>query len=201
MSLPDALFFQPPFAPFIIFVFLPLLYRKYHLNPIVMKKLTTVIVAFGCFALLMPACKQKKTDTPDESHKSELQLKVEEYAPFDLTTDLSKLSANDKELIPIFFEIGQIMDDLFWEQTFGSKKKMENLKDPWMREFAMINYGPWDRLDDDRPFVPDYKEKPATCRYYPQDLTLEEYNAYRDENKASHYTVLVRDENGGLKTV
>ena len=166
-----------------------------------MKKLTTVIVAFGCFALLMPACKQKKTDTPDESHKSELQLKVEEYAPFDLTTDLSKLSANDKELIPIFFEIGQIMDDLFWEQTFGSKKKMENLKDPWMREFAMINYGPWDRLDDDRPFVPDYKEKPATCRYYPQDLTLEEYNAYRDENKASHYTVLVRDENGALKTV
>ncbi len=166
-----------------------------------MKKLTTVIVAFGCFALLMPACKQKKTDTPEEASKSELQLKVEEYAPFDLTTDLSKLSANDKELIPIFFEIGQIMDDLFWEQTFGSKKKMENLKDPWMREFAMINYGPWDRLDDDRPFVPDYKEKPATCRYYPQDLTLEEYNAYRDENKASHYTVLVRDENGALKTV
>lgn len=201
VSLPVALFFQPPFSPFIIFVFLPLFLRKYHLNPIVMKKLTTVIVAFGCFALLMPACKQKKTDTPDESHKSELQLKVEEYAPFDLTTDLSKLSANDKELIPIFFEIGQIMDDLFWEQTFGSKKKMENLKDPWMREFAMINYGPWDRLDDDRPFVPDYKEKPATCRYYPQDLTLEEYNAYRDENKASHYTVLVRDENGALKTV
>lgn len=198
---PVALFFQTPVAPFIIFVFLPLLFRKYHLNPIVMKKLTTVIVAFGCFALLMPACKQKKTDTPEEAPKSELQLKVEEYAPFDLTTDLSKLSANDKELIPIFFEIGQIMDDLFWEQTFGSKKKMENLKDPWMREFAMINYGPWDRLDDDRPFVPDYKEKPATCRYYPQDLTLEEYNAYRDENKASHYTVLVRDENGALKTV
>lgn len=72
-----------------------------------------MVIAFGCFALLMPSCKNKKTETPEETTKSELQQKVEEYAYFDLTTDLSKLSENDKQLIPIFFEIGQIMDDLF----------------------------------------------------------------------------------------
>ncbi len=174
---------------------------KVHLKNNTMKKMTTVIITLGCFALLMPACKKKSEKTPEEAPKSELQLKVEEYAPFDLTTDISKLSANDKELIPIFFEIGQIMDDLFWEQTFGSKKKMENLKDPWMREFALINYGPWDRLDDDKPFVPDYKEKPLTARYYPQDLTLEEYEAYKDPDKGSHYTVITREKDGTLKTV
>ncbi|MCQ2284235.1 MAG: Zn-dependent hydrolase [Bacteroidales bacterium] len=166
-----------------------------------MKKLTTMVIAFGCFALLMPSCKNKKTETPEETTKSELQQKVEEYAFFDLTTDLSKLSENDKQLIPIFFEIGQIMDDLFWEQTFGPKSSLDTIQDKWMKEFALINYGAWDRLDNDKPFIPGFGAKPAVCNYYPQDCTLEEYEACTDKNKSSQYTVLVRNSDGSLKSV
>lgn len=166
-----------------------------------MKKLTTMVIAFGCFALLMPSCKNKKTETPEETTKCELQQKVEEYAYFDLTTDISKLSENDKQLIPIFFEIGQIMDDLFWEQTFGPKSSLDTIQDKWMKEFAIINYGAWDRLDNDKPFIPGFGAKPATCNYYPQDCTLEEYEACTDKNKDSHYTVLTRNADGSLKAV
>lgn len=166
-----------------------------------MKKMTIMVIAFACMALITTSCKDKKQQDTVDINKSELQKKVEEYAYFDLKTDFSKLSENDKQLIPIFFEIGQIMDELFWEQTFGPMTNLDTISDKWMKEFAIINYGVWDRLDDDKPFVPGYGEKPATCNYYPQDLTLEEYNAFDDKNKSSHYTVLVRNEDKSLKSV
>lgn len=165
------------------------------------KHVIPVVLVFTCIALVTVSCKSKKAETPDESSKSELQQKVDEYAYFDLKTDLSKLSENDKQLLPIFFQIGQIMDDLFWEQTFGDKALIDTIKDPAMKEFAMLNYGPWDRLDNDKPFVPGYKEKPAMCRYYPQNMTKAEFDALKDPNKLSHYTVLQREANGALKSV
>ena len=93
------------------------------------------------------------------------------------------------------------MDGLFWKQTFGDKSVMEALKDSDGRTYAMINYGPWDRLDDNSPFISGYGRKPAGCCYYPQDMTAEEFAAFGDPDKNSLYTVIRRDENGALKTV
>ena len=36
-----------------------------------------------------------------------------------------------------------------------------------VRRFAEINYGPWDRLDGDRPFVDGVGPKPKGARFYP----------------------------------
>lgn len=165
-----------------------------------MKKISTVVLLLACVALTT-SCKNKKVESPNEETKSEMQQKVEEYAYFDLTADLSKLSESEKQLLPIFFEIGQIMDDLFWEQTFGDKSLLDTISDQWMKEYAMINYGPWDRLDEEKPFVPGYGKRPVMGNYYPQDITKEEFDAYTDPLKSSHYTVLRRDEKGNLVTV
>lgn len=158
------------------------------------------MLMLACVAVFT-SCGNKKSETPKEDAKSELQQKVEEYAYFDLTADLSKLSESERKLLPIFFEIGQIMDDLFWEQTFGDKSLLDTISDPWMKEFAMINYGPWDRLDEEKPFVPGYGPRPAMGNYYPQDITKDEYEALSDPLKSSHYTVLTRDAEGNLKVV
>jgi hypothetical protein len=166
-----------------------------------MRKITAMVIAFGCLALVTTSCKEKKSANPQEESKSIMQQKVEEYAYFDLTADLSKLTESERKLLPIFFEIGQIMDDLFWEQTFGDKTLLDTISDPWVKEFALINYGPWDRLDAEKPFVSGYGPRPATANYYPQDITRAEYDAFADPLKASHYTILTRDENGNLKTV
>lgn len=159
-----------------------------------------MMLMLACVAVFT-SCGNKKSETPKEDAKSELQQKVEEYAYFDLTADLSKLSESERKLLPIFFEIGQIMDDLFWEQTFGDKSLLDTISDPWMKEFAMINYGPWDRLDEEKPFVPGYGPRPAMGNYYPQDITKDEYEALSDPLKSSHYTVLTRDAEGNLKVV
>ena len=133
---------------------------------------------------------------------SPLKAKVDEYAPFELTSPLAdSLSENEKQIVGIFFRIAEITDDLFWKQTFGDKALMEAVEDPLAKEFAMIQYGPWDRLDDNKPFIEGYGDKPAVCNYYPSDITAEEFEAFDNPDKDSWYTVLRRGEDGSLKTV
>ncbi len=148
------------------------------------------------------SCKKKTVaETPVEP-ESPCKAMVEEYAWFDLNSELvAKLSENEKQLIPIFVRIAEIMDDLFWKQTFGDKSLLDTISDAYMKDFAMVQYGPWNRLDDNRPFVPGYGEKRPGCCYYPEDITAEEFEAFDDEAKNSLYTVLRRDAEGKLKSV
>ena len=155
-----------------------------------------------CAALIGAATVAGMTSCAGNQTESTMKQKVEEYAPFELTSPLAaQLSDNERQIVELFFQIGQIADDLFWQQTFGDKSLMDQIADPYARQFAYINYGPWDRLDDNKPFIDGYGAKPDVCTYYPEDITLEEFNAYDDPNKSSWYTVLRRDENGALKTV
>jgi hypothetical protein len=159
--------------------------------------LTTVILGM---ALCFSACNPKPTAMIE---KSEMQLKVEEFAYVDLNAPelLAQLSDKEKQMIPILIQIAEIMDQLFWKQTFGDKTILDTISDSYMADFATINYGPWERLKDNEPFVPGYGAKPDVCQYYPQDLTIEEYTAYQCPNKGSLYTVLRRNDDGSLKTV
>ena len=137
-----------------------------------------------------------------QQQKSPMKAKVEEYAQVELKSDLvNNLNDKEKELVKIFFQVGEITDDLFWQQTFGDKSQLDTITDNYAKEFAMIHYGAWDRLDNNKPFLAGYGEKPAVCNYYPHDITAEEFDAFEDANKNSWYTVIRRNEDGSLKSV
>lgn len=155
-----------------------------------------------CAALIGTAAVAGVSSCGGNQTESPMKQKVEEYAPFELSSPLAaQLSDSEKQIVELFFQIGKIADDLFWQQTFGDKSLVDTISDPYAKQFAYINYGPWDRLDDNKPFISGYGEKPDVCTYYPADITLEEFNAFDDPNKSSWYTVIRRDENGKLKTV
>ena len=138
------------------------------------------------------------------AHKNDTDLKekVDSYAVVEVSSPLyDALSENDKKIVAIFREAADIMDGLFWKQTFGDKSLIEALPEGDAKAYAMINYGAWDHLDDNKPFLEGYGPKPLGCQYYPQDMTAEEFAAYEDPDKLSLYTVIRRDENGALKTV
>ena len=137
----------------------------------------------------------------DNSEKV-LKEKVESYAVVEVSSPLyDALSENDKHIVGLFRQAGEIMDGLFWKQTFGDKAEIEALPEGYAKTYAMINYGPWDHLDDNNSFIKEYGVKPLGCQYYPQDMTMEEWNAFEDPDKLNLYTVIRRDENGALKTV
>lgn len=160
-----------------------------------MKRKLLTILTLSC--LFFAGCGKNGNENQAEK-KSEMQVKVEEFAPVDLTTDLSKLTPKEKELVGIFLDIAKIMDDLFWQQSYGNKADMDTIKDEYVKQFAMINYGPWERLNDMKPFVSGFGEKPLGAGFYPKDMTKEEFDALKDKNKNSLYTVLRRDNEGKL---
>jgi len=124
------------------------------------------------------------------------------YAPFRLTSDISQLTDKEKQILSILFDVADIMDELFWLQSMGPKEPfLARIQDESTKNFARINYGPWDRLGDNKPFIAQVGEKPAGANFYPLDMTKEEFDAYGDPNKSSLYTIIRRNEDGTLRTI
>ncbi|MCE7990694.1 MAG: Zn-dependent hydrolase [Roseivirga sp.] len=138
---------------------------------------------------------EQETETPMDA-KSAMYTKVR------LGTDLGTLSEKQERMIPILIEVAQIMDAIFWQQAYGDKEALLNgISDQRERDFAAINYGPWDRLNNNESFVGGVGEKPAGANFYPTDMTKEEFEAADLEDKTSLYTILRRNEAGELYTI
>ncbi len=121
------------------------------------------------------------------------------YATVRLTADLGHLTDRQKQMVPLLIHASKIMDDLYWLQAYGDRKPLlESISDPAMRRFADINYGPWDRLAADQPFVEGAGPKPLGAQFYPQDMTREEFEAWEQEDKIGRYTLVKRDPAGAL---
>ncbi len=159
------------------------------------------LVAVVTFAVT--ACGNKKVEQPQEPVQEQTTHLSDKYAEYTLTTDISHLSENEREMLQLLFEAADIMDGLFWNENYGNKDElMEMIGDNAdIKKLATIAYGPWDGLDGNKPFVEGIGPKPAGAQFYPADMTEEEWNAFDDPNKTSQYTMIVRDENGNLKCV
>jgi hypothetical protein len=154
-------------------------------------------------ALVATACGNKKVEQPQEPVQEQTTNLSDKYAEYTLTTDISHLSDNEREMLRLLFEAADIMDGLFWKENYGDKEElMARIGDNAdLCKLATIAYGPWDGLDGNKPFVEGIGPKPAGAQFYPADMTEEEWNAFDDPNKTSQYTMIVRDENGALKCV
>lgn len=128
--------------------------------------------------------------------------RLEIYAPFKLTADISHLSEKEKQILPLLFEVAEIMNEIFWQQAIGNKENFLNrITDETTKKFAKINYGPWDRLNNNKPFIDGIGKKPAGANFYPVDMTKEEFEAFDNPDKTSLYTLIRRKSDGSLKTI
>ncbi|NBC82092.1 MAG: Zn-dependent hydrolase [Bacteroidetes bacterium] len=145
--------------------------------------------------LLFTNCQNKK----QEAYNRE---RVNDYKEISLTTDLSLLTDKEKQMIPLLIKAANIMDELFWLQAFGNQEDI--YKRPLssaQKELVKINYGPWDRLNNNKPFIQGYGEKPLGAKFYPADMTREEFEAFEDATKLSLYNLIRRNDDGSLKTI
>ena len=125
------------------------------------------------------------------------------YAEFTLTADLSNLTANQREMIGVLIEASEIMDDLFWRQAYGDDYEdwLASVGVGEAGRFADLNYGPWDRLDDEKPFIEGVAPKPLGANFYPEDMTREEFDAAYLPGKTGLYSLIRRDAGGSLTLV
>ncbi|OHE83661.1 MAG: Zn-dependent hydrolase [Lysobacterales bacterium RIFOXYA1_FULL_69_10] len=143
------------------------------------------------------------TQAPDASEAADgVAAKVAAYEEVELTADLSHLAEGDREAIGYLLQAGEIMDDLFWKQVYADKDALlASTSDPATRRFIEINYGPWDRLDGDAPFVAGVEARPPGAGFYPADMTKAEFEAADLPGKDSLYTLVKRNDAGELEVV
>ena len=122
------------------------------------------------------------------------------YATVRLSADLGHLSDRQRQMIPLLIEASKIMDELFWKQAYGDREDyLSGIDDPAQRRFAEINYGPWDRLAADQPFIEGAGNKPLGARFYPEDMSKDEFEAWDQEGKSGLYTIVRRNSSGALE--
>lgn len=136
-------------------------------------------------------------DTPIDVEK-----RAQQYVTVDLVTDVSALSPRQRMMIPLLIDAAKLMDQCFWYEAYGNRAELlDSIDDAALRRFAEINYGPWDRLDGNRPFVGGVGPKPAGANFYPADMTKEEFEQAELTGKDGLYSFIRRTDSGDLKVV
>ncbi len=158
----------------------------------------TIVITSGC-----SSSGGGEADRLDvDSAKTDPRVRNSIYVPVKLTTDLSVLSEQDRKMIPLLISAANIMDSLFWEESWGKPDSVP-MKDPDVdtKRFFHVNYGPWDRLAGDQPFIDGVGPRPKGARFYPADMTAAEFDAWGDSAKKSQYTMVRRDAQGNLTAI
>jgi hypothetical protein len=153
-------------------------------------------------AALSWGCGQTSKKEQEMNVRTDIQKKVEEFASFRLTTDLDVLTEKERKMLPLLIQASNIMDEIFWIEAFGDKQLLfTGEMDEFTRKYININYGPWERLNNNQSFIKGFGQKPEGANFYPADMTKEEFESWQDEDKTSLYTLIRRDNDGNLISV
>jgi hypothetical protein len=111
----------------------------------------------------------------------QLKMMTARFAPVDLSADVSKLPANERQALAKLVEAAKVMDTLFLRQVWaGNETMLLNLvpdtsdTDRARLHYFLLNKGPWSRLDHNEPFIPGAPPKPEQANFYPADATKQE---------------------------
>lgn len=131
-----------------------------------------------------------------------VRAKLAKFVPTTLDFDDKRLDASDKKVVALLVEAAREMDRLFLVQVDGANPKVraEIAAQPQLKDvlaYFDIMFGPWDRLDHDKPFY-GTRKKPLGAGFYPEDMTKAEFDAWikahPDQAEAfkSYFTVIRR---------
>lgn len=161
----------------------------------------TIVFTSSLFTTaLLTGCSNDEPAIQEFSLLDSAKPRLNIYQEVELTADLSHLSSNQKQLLSTLIDASVIMDDLFWQQAVGQSKKsyLAKIKDPKARKFVELNYGPWDRLDGDKPFLSAVAAKPTGAQFYPEDMSKEEFEQKEFDGHKSLYSLIRRNDNAEL---
>lgn len=144
----------------------------------------------------------------NEDEREIMKQKIDQFSVTKINYDESLLDENQKMVVQKLHESAKVMDEIFLEQVYSQnfeiRDRLQNETDELSKlqlQYFTINFGPFDRLDNNRPFIGD-KEKPLGANFYPEDITKEEFENWiadhPDDEEAfrSEFTVIRRTEDG-----
>jgi hypothetical protein len=167
----------------------------------------------AALSVLLVACQTRPSAgsaslSSESAVSSPLAAKLAQLTPVRLTAELGGLSDKERRMIPLLIEAAEVMDTIFWREVYPARDSLlQSLTDPEARRYVLINYGPWDRLDGNRPFITGMRERPPGAEFYPHDMTKAELESAAAKSLASaaslrsQYTLVRREASGDLSAI
>ena len=180
-----------------------------------------IFIAGILFAFVFVSCNKenkapKKVEKMDKNKKKieYLTREINKFAPVNLNFDKNLVNEKQKKVLRKLIEATRIMDEIFLRQVYSKnveiRERLKKGKDELSKkelELFNIYYGPFNRLDHDKPFVEGVGPKPLGANFYPEDMTKEEFENFVKEHPdleeafTSNFTVIRRDKEGKLVAI
>jgi len=160
--------------------------------------------------LALAACQRAPESTPaaaaPEAKPASTSYAAEhagDYAVVPLKADLAAFDEDGKRMLALLVQAAEVTNDLYWQQSWAGDRSalLDKAPDAATRDLIALNFGPWDRLNEDTPLLPDVGPRPPGATFYPADMTKAEFEQADLKDKTSWYTLLRRDAAGKLVTV
>jgi hypothetical protein len=158
-----------------------------------------MVIVFAATALVFDfGCKGKEKEeeavtvvTEIAGYKvvPDIKERLAQLTPTEITYDESLLNEEQKEVLEKLVLAAKAIDNIFWKQAshvgLEILQDFENADHPAAEDFVRylkINFGPYDRLDGNKPFI-GTDPKPLGAGFYPPDMTKDYFEGYVKGNR------------------
>ena len=175
----------------------------------------STFVAAAAFAAALAALPASAATQAGSAELAALERMSARFAPTELSVDLSALPRSERDSLALQVRAAQILDAVYQRQVWAGNGSLllgllqdgSALGRARLANF-ILNQGPWDRVDHDRPFVPGAPAKPDGGNFYPADASKDEIDRWiaglpqaQAEQARGFFSVIRRQPDGSLTTV
>ena len=135
----------------------------------------------------------------------QVKKQYKKFAPVRIKVDPTLLTKRQKMLVDELVAAADYMDKIFLIQVFKKNPKIQaelkkaGGKKKVIYDYFKMNFGPFDRLDHDKPFIKGVGKKPLGANYYPEDMTKKDFENWIKKHPSdskmfeSNFTVIRRN--------
>jgi hypothetical protein len=158
--------------------------------------------AASALILATAACQVQQAENQPTAESSAAEADgLAKLASIEMKVDTSYLSAEERQVVNLLNQAALLMSEIYKRQATPDydrlRAEVAAKNDPKLLEKFDAFYGPWDSVEDNKPFFGD-TPRPAGAGFYPADLTKDELDKYiaahpdQKEALTSPYTVVRR---------
>ena len=138
----------------------------------------TILFLLFISGILLTNCEQHNKEV---AQMQSLKQKIAQFVPTEIRYDRSLLNERQQKVVENLYRASTLIDTIFLEQVYAKNleilQRLKHSNDPLSKlqlEYSEIMFGPFDRLDHDKPFIGN-QPKPKGANFYPADMTREEF--------------------------
>ena len=142
------------------------------------------VLLTGAGASIAAETARKGADLKIAPIAPDIEKRLAQFAPTPIEADLSALTPKDRQVLDKLVEAGKLMSEIFLRQVWAGNAELRDRIADWKsgdqeaaRLYFWVNFGPFDRQDEKKPFIDDFRH-PAGAGYYPEDLTKEAFESW-----------------------